>query len=38
MLAYTLASALGLVHPVWGLISAIVVVQEKLDQTRNAFG
>ena len=36
-LAYVLAgSGLGLVHPVWAAVSAIVVSQEKLFQTRKA--
>lgn len=36
-LAYVLAgSALGLAHPVWAAVSAIVVSQEKLFQTRKA--
>lgn len=36
-LAYILAaSAFGLVHPVWAAVSAIVVSQEKLFQTRKA--
>lgn len=34
--AYALASALGLVHPVWASISGVIVSQEKLDQTRSA--
>ncbi|MCD2177616.1 FUSC family protein [Rhizobium sp. C1] len=37
-LAYVLAvSVFGLVHPVWAAVSAIVVSQEKLFQTRNAM-
>ncbi|MCD2171888.1 FUSC family protein [Rhizobium sp. C4] len=37
-LAYMLASSVfGLTHPVWAAVSAIVVSQEKLFQTRNAM-
>lgn len=35
-IAYLLASALGLAHPVWASISGVIVSQEKLDQTRHA--
>lgn len=35
-LAFALASALGLDHPIWASISAVIVSQEKLDQTESA--
>lgn len=35
-LAYALAAALGLQHPVWASITGVIVSQDNLDQTRSA--